>query len=138
MALKGSPELRARLRALKVAFKPLGKSWAEDTRDEARRRIKKRTGKTAASIRVRNASQRKATVVGSFVANFIDAGTQEHDERPKKAKALRFQAQGRTIFSKKVHHPRTAAHPFKRAAALEGLRKNPLAQRVVDEWNRAA
>lgn len=138
MALRGSPELRARLKALKVAFKPLGKSWAEDTRDEARRRIRKRTGKTAASIRVRNASQRKATVVGSFVANFIDAGTQAHDIVPKKGSTLRFQKQGRTIFAKKVHHPRTAAHPFKRAAALEGLRKNPLAETVVRQWNEAA
>ena len=138
MALKGSPELRARLKALKLAFKPLGKSWAEDTRDEARRRVRKRTGKTAASFRVRNATQRKATVVGSFVANFIDAGTKEHDIVPRKGTRLRFQSQGRTIFAKKVHHPRTAAHPFKRAAALEGLRKNPMAAAVVNQWNDAA
>lgn len=138
MALKGSPELRARLRALKVAFKPLGKSWAEDTRDAAKRRVAKRTGKTASTFRVRNASQRKATVVGSFVANFIDAGTKEHDIVPKKATRLRFQKEGRTIFAKKVHHPRIAARPFKRAAALEGLQKNPLAATVVKQWNEAA
>ena len=138
MSLKGSPELRARLRALKVAFKPLGKSWAEDTRDAAKRRVKKRTGKTASSFRVRNASQRKATVVGSFVANFIDAGTKAHDIVPKKAKSLKFSDNGRTIFSKKVHHPRTQAHPFKRASAREGLDKNPMAEAVVRSWNDAA
>lgn len=138
MALRGSPELRARLKALKVAFKPLGKSWAEDTRDAARRRVKKRTGKTAASFRVRNASQRKATVVGSFVANFIDAGTKEHDEVARHAKALRYGSQGNTRFARKVHKPRTAAHPFKRASALEGLQKNPMAAAVVNAWNDAA
>lgn len=138
MALKGSPELRARLKALKLAFKPLGKSWAEDTRDAARRRVKKRTGKTAASFRVRNATQRKATVVGSFVANFIDAGTKEHDEFPRKASVLRYGSQGNTRFARKVHKPRTAAHLFKRAAALEGLAKNPMAEAVVKSWNEAA
>lgn len=138
MSLKGGPELRARLKALKVAFKPIGKSWAETTRDEAKRRIKKRTGATAASIRVRNATQKRATVVGSFKASFIDAGTKEHDEVPKRATRLKFQEQGRTIFAKKVHHPRTAAHPFKRAAALEGLRKNPMAAELIKQWNDAA
>jgi hypothetical protein len=138
MALRGSPELRARLKAIKLTFKPLGKSWANDTRDAARRRVKKRTGATAASFRVRNATQRKATVVGSYIASFIDAGTKEHDIVPRKATMLRFEAEGRTIFSKKVHKPRQAAHPFKRAAALEGLAKNPMAAAVVEQWNRAA
>ena len=138
MSVQGSPELRARLRSLRLAFKPLGKSWAEDTRDEARRRIAKKTGKTAASIRVRNASQRKATVVGSYIANFIDAGTAAHDESPKKAKTLRFVKEGRTICAKKVHHPRVSARPFKRASALEGLRKNPMALEVIRQWNEAA
>lgn len=136
MPLKGTPELRARLRAIRQTFKPVGKGWAEDTRDAARRRIKKRTGLTAASIRVRNATQRKATVVGSFKATFIDAGTREHDIKPRRKQALRFQgSNGRTIFSKKVHHPRTAAHPFKRDAALEGLQKNPMAAELIKQWN---
>lgn len=138
MALRGSPELRARLKAIRQTFKPLGKSWAIDTRDAARRRVRKRTGKTAASFRVRNASQRKATVVGSFVANLIDTGTKIHDIVPKKRRVLAYGSQGQTRFSKKVHHPRTQAHPFKHAAALEGLKKNPMAEAVVRQWNEAA
>jgi hypothetical protein len=138
VALRGSPELRARLKAIKQTFKPLGKSWAIDTRDAARRRVRKRTGATAASFRVRNATQRKAVVVGSYIASFIDAGTKAHDERPKNAKALRFTAHGRTIFSKKVHKRAQGAHPFKKAAALEGLAKNPMAAEVVRQWNQAA
>ncbi len=138
MSLKGSPELRARLKALRVTFKPLGKAWAEDTRDAAKRRVRKRTGKTAASFRVRNATQRRATVVGDFVANFIDAGTKAHDEVPKNAQALRYGSQGNTRFARKVHKPRTAAHPFKRASALEGLEKNPMAEAVIRQWNEAA
>lgn len=149
MALQGSRELRRRLKALRGVFKPLGKAWAEDTRDAAKRRIRKRTGKTAASIRVRNASTRRATVVGSYKANFIDAGTKAHDITAKRGRMLKFNVAvqgpvlgggslgGRTIFSKKVHKPRTTASPFKRAAALEGLQKNPLAGEVVRQWNEA-
>jgi hypothetical protein len=136
--LKGSKELRARLKAIRQTFKPVGKGWAEDTRDYARAHVPQRSGHLKNSIRVRNASQRKATVVGNFTANFVDAGTKAHDEKPKRAKVLRFQEGGRIVFAKKVHHPRTQRRPFKRAAALEGLRKNPMAAELIKLWNEAA
>ncbi len=138
MSLKGSPELRARLRSLKLAFKPVGRAWGDDAVSELRRRVPKRTGKTAASFRVRNNTQTKTTVVGSFVANFIDAGTKAHDMVPKKASALVFQSSGQTIFAKKVHKPRQAGKPFKRAAAEAALKDNPLAEAVIKQWNSAA
>lgn len=136
--MKGSPELRARLKAIKVAFKPLGKGWAKDTASYARGHVPLRTGRLQRSIRVKNASQRRATVVGHYSANFVDAGAKAHTEVPRKARNLVFTSQGRTIFSKKVHKPRIAARPFKRRAALEGLRKNPMAEAVVRQWNEAA
>jgi hypothetical protein len=138
MALRGSPELRARLRALKLAFKPIGKAWATETVAQDRRRVPVKTGRLQRSIRVRNASQRKATVVAHYTASFIDVGTKEHDIVPKKASSLKFQVQGRTIFSKKVHKPRQAARPFEKAGAIEALRKTPMAATIVNEWNRAA
>ena len=139
MALRGTPELRARLRAIRQTFKPVGKAWAETTRDELRRRTPRRTGLTANSYRVRNATQRKATVAGSFVANFIDAGTREHTIKPKRVTRLKFQgSEGRTIFAKKVHHPRVNARPFKKDAAMEGLRQNPMAVELIKLWNSAA
>lgn len=138
MSLKGGPELRARLRAIKLTFKPVGKAWADTTASEMRRHIPRRTGFTAGTIRRRNATQRKATVVGSFVTNFIDAGSKAHDIKPKRATRLVFQAEGRTIFAKKVHKQRIAARPFKKAAALEGLRRNPMAAELINQWNRAA
>jgi hypothetical protein len=150
VSLKGGPELRARLRAIKQSFKPIGKNWATDTAAHAKSHVPKKTGRLMRSIRVRNASQKKATVVGHFSANFVDAGTKAHDIRPKKGRTLAFTGAvqgpafgggspgGRTIFSKKVHHPRTRAQPFKRAAAIHGLRKNPMAAEVIHQWNEAA
>lgn len=138
MSVKGSPEFKARLRSIKLAFKPAGKAWGVDAVAELRRRTPRRTGKTAASYRIRNNTQRKTTVVGSFVANFLDAGTKAHSEVPKRAKALRFTSNGRTIFSKKVHKPATRGRHFKRAAAMAALDKNPIAREVIRQWNEAA
>lgn len=144
MSLQGSRELKARLRAIGQTFKPIGKRWATDTAAYARSHVPHQTGRLQKSIRVKNASQRRATVVGHFSANFVDAGTQAHDIRPKKKQVLAYGASGpafgagqRTRFAKKVHHPRTTARPFKVAAAREGLRKNPIALEVIKAWNAA-
>jgi hypothetical protein len=138
VALKGSRELRARLKSLRLAFKPVGKAWADDTAHIARSRVPVRTGRLRSSIRRRNATQKRATVVGHYTANFIDHGTKQHDIRPKKAKTLAFSVGGRTVFAKKVHKRATRGNHFKRTAALEALRRNPLAAEVINQWNAAA
>lgn len=138
MSLKGAPQLRARLRAVRQVFKPLGRAWADETVRLAKARVPVRTGATQRSIRRRNASLRKASVVGSFVVNFIDAGTKAHDEVPKRAKAMRFQAGGKTVFAKKVHKRATAARPFKKQVARQALQTVDVAGAVIREWNRAA
>jgi hypothetical protein len=138
MALKGSPQLRARLRAIKLTFKPAGRDWADDTVRIMKPLVPTRTGLSRASIRRRNATQRKATVVGSFVLYFLDKGTKAHDEKPRKAKALRFTAGGNTVFSRRVHKRATAGHHFRQRAAIEALRANPLAASLIKQWNDAA
>lgn len=138
MSLKGGPQLRARLKALRQVFKPIGKEWADDAARLMRPQVPVRTGRLRASFRRRNATQRKATVVGHYTAYFIDAGTKAHVVRPRKAKRLVFESGGRTIFAKKVNIGRVAARPFRTRAAREALRRNPLAASVIDAWNRAA
>ena len=71
--LRGSKELRRRLKAIKTVFKPAGKDWTEHTVAAAKRRLASSvdTGKTRASVRRRNASQKKASVVGRYPVNFI-------------------------------------------------------------------
>lgn len=137
MALKGKRELNARLRAIKQTFKPVGRKWGDDTVRYARAHVPVKTGRTQKSIRVRNASQKRATVVGRYVVNFIDAGTVEHTEQAKTRKVMRY-GTGTPMFRKKVRHPRVAPRRFKRAAAEYGLRKNPLALELLKQWNDAA
>jgi hypothetical protein len=138
VSLKGGRELRARLKAIRVAFKPIGREWAEDAAEIAKRKVAQNTGKTRRSFRVKNATQRKATVVGNYTAYFIDAGPVRHQIVAKRKPRLIFQAGGRTIFAKRVNHPGYRGRPFRAAAAHEALRRNPMAQGIIDQWNSAA
>ena len=138
MSLKGGAELRARLKALRSVFKPAGRVWGDKTVELAKPRVPYRTGTLRGSIRVRNNTQRRTTVVGHYAAFFIDKGTKAHEIAPKRARSLVFATPaGRTIFTKKVNHPRVAAKPFRAEAAREGLRRAPMAQEVIRLWNAA-
>lgn len=140
MALKGSRELKRRLKAIKTVFKPAGKDWADATVQEAKRRLSTSvdTGKTRASVRRRNASQKKATVVGNYPVNFIDAGSKAHDIKPRNVSVLKFEAGGQTVFARKVHKRAIAARPFKKESAAAGLRQVDILGDLIDLWNDAA
>jgi hypothetical protein len=138
VSLKGASELVARVRAVKLTFKGYGKTWADETARQARTRVPVATGRLKASIRRRNATQKRATVVAHYSANFVDAGSKAHDIVPKTAKRLAFQSNGRTIFAKKVHKDRIGARPFKRASAQAALRKYPIKATMLKLWNEAA
>lgn len=137
MSLKGSPELKARLRAIGLSFKPIGRSWADETVKLYRQHTHSVTGETRRSIRRRNATQRRATVVGSFKVRFLNAGTKAHTERPRNKRSLRFQDSGRTIFAKKVNHPRTTGSHYLRRDALQALSNHPMATELIRQWNDA-
>lgn len=137
MSLKGSPELKARLRAIGLSFKPIGKSWADETAKLLRQHTPVDTGETRKSIRRRNATQRRATVVGSFKVRFLNSGTRAHTEVPKNKRSLRFEGSGRTIFAKKVHHPRTTGSHYLRRDAMAVLERHPMATELIRQWNEA-
>jgi hypothetical protein len=127
------------LKAIRVAFKPIGRTWADGTVQAAKPHIPELTGKTRRSVRIKNATQRKATVAAWFTAYFIDAGPKAHAIRPKRGGGLVFKGRGgQTIFTKRVSHPGYRGRPFRAAAAHESLRKNPMAQGLIKQWNEAA
>lgn len=138
MSLQGARELRARFKAVKTVFKPLGRQWQDATIPLEKAAIPVRTGKTRASIRRGSATVRRATVVGSYVTNFLDAGTKAHDETPKRAKVIAWGGSGNrhTFFAKKVHKRATAGSHFKKRAAAEGFAKVDALGELVRQWNR--
>lgn len=138
MALNGSRELRRRMKAIKTVFKPVGRGWAEETRDLAVRRVRVRSGDTKRSIRVKNASMKRAAVEAREGGRFLEAGTQAHEIKARKVRAMRFTANGLPMFAKKVKHPGMGKQPFLRNSGAEVLDRMPMAQELIDLWNRAA
>jgi hypothetical protein len=71
-------------------------------------------------------------VVGAhYTAYFIDAGVKPHSMAKRGGKG-----QDRTVFAKK--HPGYKARPFRAYIAHESLRRNPMAETLIEEWNRSA
>jgi hypothetical protein len=136
--LRGSKELQARLKAIGQAFKPIGRKWADDTSEAARPKVPVTTGRLRGSFRRRNATAKRATVVGHYTAYFIDAGTKPHVITPKRARGLVFEGRSGTVFARKVHHRGTRAQPFRAKAAREGLRETDMAAQLTKLWNEAA
>jgi hypothetical protein len=134
-SLQGAPELRARLRAIRGIFKPIGKDWGDRVVLLAKPRIPVRTGKTRGSIRRTNSTLKKTRVGGYYPINFIDAGTKAHDVKPKNAKTLRFTVGGKAMFRKRVHIPQKAARPFKKEVGHEALREINMLERLIKLWN---
>ena len=137
MAVKGAREFRSRLKAIGQVFKPVGRKWADDTVRGAQQTVAVRTGRTRRSIRVKSSTTRRAVVVATGGARFIEGGTVRHPIEPRKKRAMRWQAEG-TIFAKKVDHPGQRKQPFMVPAAKDALRRNPMAEELVKLWNAAA
>jgi hypothetical protein len=134
MSLQGGTELKNRLRALKLSFKSYGRKWGTTAADIARPQVPVRTGRLRKSIRLRNATQRRAVVVAHYTAYFVDKGPKRH-QITAKGKGLIFTAGGRTIFTKKVNHPGYRGKPFRASAAHGALRRHPLSEGLIDAWN---
>lgn len=142
MPLQGKRELLLRLEGIRGVEKPIAKNWAGATTRSAKRRVPVKTGRLRQSIRARFTSK-GPLVIGAYWGNFINAGTVSHAEKPKrrrgKTAALRYGGPGgQPIFRRRVRHPATRARPFKRAAALDGLREHPMAGELVRIWNESA
>jgi len=145
--LTGGDDLRRRLKAVRLAFKPIGRKWADTTVDLGRPELPVRPssmragdghapGRLRDSIIRKTATQRKAVVAAHYTAYFIDAGVKPHSMAPRRPKS----APGpRTIFSRKAAmHPGYRARPFRARIAHESLRRHPMAETLIATWNEAA
>lgn len=67
-------------------------------------------------------------------AQWMEFGTRPHTITPKNGKFLRFQAGGRTVFARVVHHPGTKATHFMKRALVEqdGMIKNIFARAIAN------
>jgi len=89
----------------------------------------KRTGKLAREMRVvmgrtgrkGQGKNIRGRIVQPFYGAIVEAGAVPHDILAKSGKLLHFVVGGKTIFTRKVHHPGFAAKPFLRPSAERRL-----------------
>lgn len=138
--LQGTAEFKARLKAIKKTFRPYGRKWAAATTKRARSgaQFTDRSGKGRRSIRVKGASEKRATVVASYYVAILDKGSKAHTIVPRRAPNLVFQAGGRTVFSKKVNKPAARGLGFGQRAGRDALDDVPMAAELIKMWNEAA
>ncbi len=136
--LIGAEQLKARLKATRLAFKPMGKDWAQATARGSERAAPQRTGKLSRSFKVKSATQRKATVVAIFYARFVNRDTSAHVIKARNSPSLIFIIGGRTIFAKSVRHRGTRGTRFVDRAATRALREHVDADALIEAWNKGA
>ena len=142
MSIQGIPQLKARLKAAGQAFKPIGRDWVDEAVDLAGAAIRASgavdTGELAGSFKRKQATAKRAIVVGRYTGYFVDAGVKPHSTLSRKARPKT--KAGRTIFSTFTakNHPGYRARPFRQKIAEEALRKHPMGDAVVKAWNEAA
>lgn len=97
--------------------------------EASRAAINKKTGKTAASLRVALAQAGGMAILelrGNSVARMLATGTRPHDIYPVRARALRFVTRGGgVVYAQHVSHPGTRAYPWRQRAvglAAPGLK----------------
>jgi hypothetical protein len=142
--LIGGPDLRLRLSSLANVPDDFARTWAHDTAAKMRetapnaRRPESRVFTTKSFS---SGIQRfRAAVYGAYWWIFVDRGTKAHDilgsGRRNPPNLLMFKVGGQTIFTPKVHHPRTRRVGFISRAAQGALEGSAFAEAVVKRWNR--
>ena len=138
MSIQGTPELRARLKAIKAMFKPVARSLGRETVKAGRPMVPVDTGRLRRSMRVTSVSSQRVRIGGHYTAYFVDAGPKPHIIKAKKARGLVFKGRNGTVFARSVNHRGYRGRPFRKRMAEEGLRNTPAAAIVIDLWNKAA
>lgn len=59
------------------------------------------------------------TPEGEFYGQFVREGTRPHVIRPRKAKALRFEMAGETVYAMQVNHPGTTANQYHKRVMVQ-------------------
>lgn len=147
--LKGLPQLRARLEAIKPNPQ-LMRELALQAVAEQKRLVPRKTGNLGRSINVGRVTDRSAeTLARANYAAHVEFGTRAHTIVPRRKKALRFapagsgrlsgspRKGGSVIFAKRVRHPGTKAQPFMLPGAVRAVQRLG-ADFIVKLWDRAA
>lgn len=133
--IKGGPELKARLASIIAGSPELVKAWADDAKERIARDAPNARRPASRQWSTR-AQGNRAGVYGAFWWVFVDRGTKAHDILPRRAKVLRWDRGGRTVFAKRVHQRGLRRRPFITRNAQAAFASSKLSEQVVKLWNR--
>jgi hypothetical protein len=145
--LVGQAALQRRLNAV-AQPRPLLREVQLRAVAEAKKRVARKTGHTARTIRPGSSGPTFTIVEAQGAAPFLEFGTRPHTIRPRNKRMLSWTANkrlsgrartagGRRFFARVVNHPGTKPQPFLVPGAVEAIRSVGL-ESIVREWNRAA
>jgi len=136
--LVGAKEMRARLRAMRKVWKPVGRTW----RDEAVMLIRPQipTGKTRRSVQRGRVTTKRAEVKSKrlYIIRFLDQGTKPHDVAPRRMQALKFAVGGNTVFARKARVRGIRGRHFREEQAERAFEKTDVLGQLTKLWNDAA
>jgi len=127
--------------AINLTLDQLGRIGVEQARKRLMERRSIRTGRLYRSIKYDVDPPR--VIIGTDVeyAPYVEYGTRPHIIRPHRARALRFEIEGREIYAAVVHHPGSwgSNPPPARymGYALEGIRRQAvsvLKNNILNKW----
>ena len=118
---------------------------------EAKKRVARKTGHTARTIRPGSSGPTFTIVEAQGAAVFLEFGTRPHTIRPRNKRMLSWPANasgrrlsgrartasGRRIFARVVNHPGTKAQPFLVPGAVAAIKSVGI-DSIIESWNRAA
>lgn len=134
--LTGGSALRARLTNVASVPQDFAAAWAAETVDKIQA-SKPHSVRPASSKFTTKVSRLRAGVYGAFWWVFVDRGSKRHEITGGGAKnppdTLMFTVGSRTIFAKKVTHPRTGRRPFISRAAQGAFHGG--ADFIIQSWN---
>jgi len=98
---------------------------ADRLAEEMRERAPVRTGRLRDSIRVVRIGQVRFVGPTVSYAPYVEFGTRPHIIRPRRARALRFEVEGRTVFAMYARHPGFRGRFFVRESLEAVMREIP-------------
>lgn len=157
LTVKGIPQLRKRLEAVKASPRPLLGKIQLDAERYAKQLVPRKTSNLGRSI-TRGELTDSYTIVRARAgyAAYVELGTRPHVIRPKRGGFLRFPAKGAAkrlsgaptrgavraggayVFARKVNHPGTKPQPFLVPGARRSIEENTGREVIISRWNRAA
>jgi HK97 gp10 family phage protein len=121
--VKGLKELKRTLERIPEQVRSVLEDLTRETYEKAVQYAPERTGFLRRNIRMSVEGLTGRVISQAPYSAYVEFGTRPHMIFPRRARALRFEVGGRTVFARYVHHPGTRGQFFMRRALQDALNR---------------